>query len=135
MVIIKETINVDTLQTMQMLDITDRVKQFVKDKNILEGQITLFVPHTTAGITLNENTDPDVKTDMVKGLNESLPDRNFFKHYEGNSQAHILSSVIGTSLTLLISEGEIVLGTWQGIFFCEFDGPRKRKLHIQGFKM
>ena len=126
-----KTIPVKTESGMSLQDITRDVKAFVDDSGLRNAEITLFVPHTTAAITINENADPDVQRDMIMGLSESLPDRSGFKHMEGNSQAHILSSVIGASETILLEDGHFMFGTWQGIYFCEFDGPRTRKLHMR----
>ncbi|MDY6914771.1 MAG: secondary thiamine-phosphate synthase enzyme YjbQ [Candidatus Cloacimonadota bacterium] len=103
--------------------------QLVKDKNINSGKITLFVPHTTAAITINENADPDVPRDIILGLKRISPVLGEFRHTEGNSDAHIKSSLIGCSQDILVEEGRLVLGTWQGIFFCEFDGGRTRKVY------
>ncbi len=119
-----------TSKRMELIDITKRVQDYVTARKMVEGTLTLFVPHTTAAVTINENTDVDVLTDMILGLSKALPDLRDFRHAEGNSQAHILSSVIGASLSVIVAEGKLVLGTWQGIFFCEFDGPRHRKLYI-----
>lgn len=126
-----KTIIVRTGEKMGMQDITREVRAFVDDAGLKDAELTLFVPHTTAAVTINENADPDVQRDMVEGLSRSLPDRPSFRHMEGNSQAHILSSVIGASETLLIEDGGFMFGTWQGIYFCEFDGPRTRKLHMR----
>lgn len=126
-----KTMTLRTKSRMSMVDITHEVKAFAEDSGLRSGVITLFVPHTTAAVTINENADPDVQRDMVMGLAESLPDRPEFRHMEGNSQAHILSSVIGASETILLEDGHFMFGTWQGIYFCEFDGPRTRKLHMR----
>ncbi|MFW5894471.1 MAG: secondary thiamine-phosphate synthase enzyme YjbQ [Bacillota bacterium] len=126
-----KTITIKTPSRMSMQDITSEVKAFAEETGLKTAEITFFVPHTTAAITINENADPDVQKDMLSGLNDSLPDRADFRHMEGNSQAHILSSVIGVSETVLIEDGRFMFGTWQGIYFCEFDGPRTRKLHMR----
>ncbi|MFP4078975.1 MAG: secondary thiamine-phosphate synthase enzyme YjbQ [Candidatus Izemoplasmataceae bacterium] len=126
-----KTITVRTKSKMSMQDITSEVKSFAEASGMKTAEITLFVPHTTAAITINENADPDVQRDMITGLADGFPDRADFKHMEGNSQAHILSSVIGASETVLLKDGQFMLGTWQGIYFCEFDGPRTRKLHMR----
>lgn len=126
-----KTMTVRTEARMSMADITRDVKAFAEDSGLETAVITLFVPHTTAAVTINENADPDVQRDIVMGLSESLPDRRGFRHMEGNSQAHILASVIGASETVLLEDGQFMFGTWQGIYFCEFDGPRTRKLHMR----
>lgn len=113
------------------VDITARVKQVVRESGIDEGLCVVFCPHTTAAITINENADPDVVHDLKLALEDIFPDRRDFRHAEGNSAAHLKSSAIGASETLLISNSSLVLGTWQGIYFCEFDGPRHRKVYVQ----
>lgn len=113
------------------VDITARVKQVVRESGIDEGLCVVFCPHTTAAITINENADPDVVHDLKLALEEIFPDRRDFRHAEGNSAAHLKSSAIGASETLLVSNGSLTLGTWQGIYFCEFDGPRHRKVYVQ----
>ncbi len=128
---ITKTISVKTKSKMSMQDITKEVEAFVRDSGLTTAELTLFVPHTTAAITINESADPDVQRDMIEGLSQSLPDRLSFRHSEGNSQAHILSSVIGASEHVLIEDGRILFGTWQAIYFCEFDGPRMRRLHLR----
>lgn len=122
---------IQTKQKNQMLDITVIVKQAIEKSNIRDGLCLVYCPHTTAAITINENADPDVTKDILNGLNKALPDLAEFRHLEGNSDAHIKSSVIGTSEMLIITEGKPVLGTWQGIYFCEFDGPRQRKFFVK----
>lgn len=113
-----------------MIDITAQVEQTVKEWNLLDAVLLLFVPHTTAAVTINEAADPDVKSDILLGLNKISPDRAEYKHMEGNSDAHLKSSLIGCSQQVIIKNGKLCLGTWQGIYFCEFDGPRSRKLYI-----
>lgn len=113
------------------VDITARVKQIVRESGIDEGLCVVFCPHTTAAITINENADPDVVHDLKLALEDIFPDRRDFRHAEGNSAAHLKSSAIGASETLLVSNGSLTLGTWQGIYFCEFDGPRHRKVYVQ----
>lgn len=113
------------------VDITARVKQVVRESGIDEGLCVVFCPHTTAAITINENADPDVVHDLKLALEDIFPDRRDFRHAEGNSAAHLKSSAIGASETLLVSNGSLALGTWQGIYFCEFDGPRHRKVYVQ----
>ena len=115
----------------EMIDITSDVRSIVKESGISEGRITLFVPHTTAAVTINENADPTVQKDMLLSLARISPDLPEFRHLEGNSDAHVKSSLIGCSQDILISNGNLILGTWQGIYFCEFDGPRQRRLYVQ----
>ena len=112
----------------EMIDITAEVAALVKKAGIATGRVTLFTPHTTAALTINENADPDVTRDMLYALERLVPRDPAFRHAEGNSDAHLKSSLIGASETLLIENGKPVLGTWQGLYFCEFDGPRNRRV-------
>ena len=112
------------------IDITGQVRKIVASGNVQNGLCQIFVPHTTAGVTINENADPDVVTDMLAALKQMVPDLPY-RHSEGNSPAHVKSSLVGCSITVPISEGRLCLGTWQGIYFCEFDGPRTRKVWVQ----
>ena len=112
-------------------NITAQVREAVSKSNIKDGLAVVFCPHTTAGITINENSDPDVIGDLLLGLNKAFPDRSEFKHYEGNSAAHLKASSIGASETIIIDNGKLNLGTWQGIYFCEFDPPRSRKFYVK----
>ena len=111
--------------------ITPQVRQAVADSGVKDGVAVVFCPHTTAGITINENADPDVVRDMLIGLSKAYPDRAEFRHGEGNSTAHIKASVIGSSVSVIIEAGKLMLGTWQGIYFCEFDPPRNRRYYVQ----
>jgi len=113
---------------MELVDITRLVSEQVTQSNTVTGTCFLFNPHTTAGLTINEGADPAVKGDIIDGLRQIVPLNYPFRHMEGNSPAHIMASLMGCSLTVLIEENRLVLGTWQKIFFCEFDGPRTRKL-------
>lgn len=126
-----EKLNIKTTKREILVDITNEIKQIVKNSKIKEGICRIFVPHTTAGITINENADPAVKRDIIKYLKELIPKDPNFSHSEGNSDAHIKSSLIGSSISIIIHEGKFVLGTWQGVMFAEFDGPRNRKVFIQ----
>ncbi|HEY1406954.1 MAG TPA: secondary thiamine-phosphate synthase enzyme YjbQ [Spirochaetota bacterium] len=126
-----KTITVRTRSKDDLIDITGEISQYISETDITEGMCVVFTPHTTAAITINENADPDVQTDMISGLNGLAFERMSFRHGEGNSPAHIKSSLIGCSETIIIHDGKPVLGTWQGIYLCEFDGPRTRKVHIQ----
>lgn len=125
------TISVQTHSRNELLNITTEISKIVSKSGVTEGEVILFVPHTTAAITINENADPDVKKDMSYGLSQISPNRSAFEHMEGNSDAHIKSSLIGVDQTILIEGGRMLLGTWQGIYFCEFDGPRTRRLVIR----
>lgn len=125
------TIDITTHKKVEMIDITAKIRQAIADSGISSGLALLHVPHTTAAITINENADPNVARDVVAELNKIVPFDNGYYHREGNSAAHIKSSVVGPQQWLIIEGGEPVLGTWQGLFFCEFDGPRQRKLHIR----
>ncbi|WP_087066273.1 secondary thiamine-phosphate synthase enzyme YjbQ [Intestinibacillus massiliensis] len=114
-----------------MYDITSTVRQCIRESGVRSGLCTVYCPHTTAGITINENADPDVQHDMLLGLREAFPDRHVFRHAEGNSHAHLKSSAMNPAQTILIEDGQPILGTWQGIYFCEFDGPRSRRYFIK----
>lgn len=114
-----------------MIDITAEVQKIIADSGIREGFCIVFTPHTTAAVTINENADPDVQADMIKGLNGLAFEKMPFAHGEGNSPAHIKSSLVGCSETIIISDGQLALGTWQGIYLCEFDGPRRRTVSVQ----
>ena len=119
---------VPTHRRSEMIDITHRIAQAIDESGVGEGLVTVYVPHTTAGVTINENADPDVVHDMLEALEQAVPWRqDFYQHGEGNSAAHVKSSMMGCSATVPISGGRMTLGTWQSIYFCEFDGPRTRK--------
>jgi secondary thiamine-phosphate synthase enzyme len=126
-----KTIRINTPKREILMDITREVEAVISDSDIENGVCKLFVPHTTAAITINENADPDVKIDIINFLRQLIPKNADFRHGEGNSDAHIKSTIVGPSLEILINKKRLVLGTWQGIMFSEFDGPRNRKLHIQ----
>ena len=129
--IIFQKLNVQTPKREVLIEITDKIRKIVKDSNIKEGVCRIFVPHTTAGITINENADPAVMKDIVNFLGKLIPKSSSFSHLEGNSDAHIKSTLTGPSLEVLIHNNNIILGTWQGIMFAEYDGPRQRKLYVQ----
>ena len=112
-------------------NITQQVREAVAKSGVSGGIAIVFCPHTTAGITINENADPDVTRDMVLGLVKAFPDSPDFRHSEGNSAAHLKASAVGSSVTVIIENGRLVLGTWQGIYFCEFDPPRMRKYYVK----
>lgn len=125
------TLSVTSRQAVELIDVTRQVRQAIRNSGISNGLAVVFTPHTTAAVTINENADPDVVSDMVMELNKIVPLQDNYRHAEGNSAAHLKSSLIGASETLIVVDGEPLLGTWQGIYFCEFDGPRKRTLQIQ----
>jgi len=124
-------LNIKTHAPAEFQDITDRVNDAISKSGVEEGICLVFVPHTTAGITINEHADPDVAEDIIARLEAMVPKQAGYKHGEGNSAAHIKASMIGSSVTAIVQYGELALGTWQGIFFCEFDGPRNREVHIK----
>jgi secondary thiamine-phosphate synthase enzyme len=126
-----QTFQVKTSSRTEMIDITRSVQEAVKKSNVVDGICMIFVPHTTAAVTINENADPSVSHDILMELNKIIPFEDHYRHTEGNSPAHIKASLVGPSLTVLIESGKIILGTWQGIFFCEFDGPRNRKVYVK----
>ena len=125
------TLEVKTGSKTELADITDRIQQVVAKSGVKEGLCHVFVPHTTAGVTINENADPSVKADILMVMNKLISDRESYRHAEGNSPAHIKASLVGSQLTVIVSQGRLLLGTWQGIFFCEFDGPRSRRVHVK----
>jgi secondary thiamine-phosphate synthase enzyme len=126
-----KTISIRTNKRNELVDITDEVRRLVRESGVKEGICVLFCPHTTAGLTINENADPSVRLDISDHLSELVPERKRYKHLEGNADSHIKSVLVGQSLSLIIENGDIVLGTWQGVFFCEFDGPRNRKVLVK----
>jgi secondary thiamine-phosphate synthase enzyme len=126
-----KTISIKTGNRSEMIDVTSKVEEELSNSGMQNGVCFLFVPHTTAGITINENADPSVIVDIQTMLNNLIPWEGVYRHLEGNSAAHIKSSLIGHSAVVMVESGRLVLGTWQGIFFCEFDGPRSRKLHLK----
>jgi len=123
------TLTVKSHKQVELIDITHDVLKTILEDNIANGLAVIYTPHTTAAITINENADPDVSRDIIMGINKLIPLRDDYHHLEGNSAAHIKSSLFGASETLIINNGKPMLGTWQGIYFCEFDGPRTRKVH------
>ena len=126
-----QTIEIRSRHRCEMINITQKIKTIIKESGVRDGICVLYIPHTTAGITINECADPDVVSDMSSFLSRLIPQSDSFRHSEGNSDAHIKAGLTGFSQHIIIEQGQIVLGTWQGIFFCEFDGPRTRKLHIK----
>ena len=124
-------LSVSTSQHTQMVDITHLVQKAVADSGIREGLCTVYIPHTTAAVTINENADPDVVRDFTTEINKIVPWEDGYRHMEGNSAAHLKASMIGCSQQIIIEEGRLLLGTWQGIWFCEYDGPRRRSVYVK----
>ncbi len=128
--IVKELVR--TRSRSEIVDVTDSVRRIVKQKRVADGMAIVYIPHTTAAVTINENYDPDVKHDLLKKL-ESLVPKNeaYYQHDEGNSDSHLKTAMLGNSATILIEHGDLVLGRWQGVYFCEFDGPREREMFVK----
>lgn len=128
------TIEIRTRAKEEIVDLTAEVGRLVAASGVAEGLCVVFVPHTTAAVTINENADPDVKTDILMALRKAVPEALPYEHAEGNSPAHVKSSLVGSSVTVIVSGGKLQLGTWQGICLCEFDGPRTRQtwVHVAG---
>ena len=124
-------IKIKTTARNQVIDITPQVKQVIQDNDFQNGILIVYVPHTTAGVGVNENADPDVKTDFIRKMSDIVPEDSSFKHVEGNSDSHIKTILTNTSQTFFVETGSLVLGTWQGIYFCEYDGPRTRKCWVK----
>jgi len=129
-----QTFEVRTSSQTEFIDITRSVQEVLKKTGVEDGICIIFIPHTTAAVTINENADPSVVQDIVMELNKIIPFKDPYRHMEGNSPAHIKGSLVGCSQIVFIESGKLVLGTWQGIFFCEFDGPRNRKVHVKVMK-
>ena len=125
-------INISTSKRNELIDITPKVEEFAK--GIDEGIVHVYVPHTSAGITINENADPSVREDILRKLSELVPENGNYRHSEGNADSHIKATIVGSSVSVPVKDGKLMLGTWQGIFFCEFDGPRKRKIFTTSLK-
>ncbi|MDD4954598.1 MAG: secondary thiamine-phosphate synthase enzyme YjbQ [Candidatus Omnitrophica bacterium] len=124
-------IAINTTKRTEFIDITSRIEKIVKESKVKEGLCVVFCPHTTAGLTINENADPTVQKDIIEHISELVSPGKNFLHSEGNSNAHIKSSLLGSSLNVIIDGGSLALGTWQGIYFYEFDGPRERQVYVQ----
>lgn len=124
-------IDIRTDRRNQFLDISETIQDLVSRSGVTEGSAEIFIPHTTAAVTINENADPTVQSDILNHLEEIIPQSERFSHSEGNSDSHIKASLVGPTLSVFISGGKLILGTWQGIYFCEFDGPRSRKLIVK----
>jgi secondary thiamine-phosphate synthase enzyme len=125
------TLTVRTGSRTEFLDLTGQIQEAVRESGVQEGVCHIFQAHTTAGLTINENADPSVQADILMVLNRIISEKEAYRHLEGNSPAHIKASLMGAQLTVLVSNGSLVLGTWQGVFLCEFDGPRTRKVHLK----
>jgi len=126
-----QNITIHTTESTGLINITKKVDKIIKESDVKNGLCYLFVPHTTAAVTINESADPDVVSDMIMELNKVIPFKDNYRHMEGNSAAHIKASIIGSTEIIFIADGNLQLGTWQGIFFCEFDGPRTRQVWIK----
>jgi secondary thiamine-phosphate synthase enzyme len=124
------TLPLRTLEKTELIDITSMVRQKIQASGVQRGYCMVYVPHTTAAVTINESADPSVKEDLLMILNRIVPWQAEYRHLEGNSPAHVKSTLVGASEWIAIEDGKPLLGTWQGIFFCEFDGPRNRKIHL-----
>lgn len=123
---------IQTRQRDEMLEITDRIERLIRDSGIRQGLAVVYCPHTTAGITINENADPDVKHDVLLRLDEVYPwNHSGYRHIEGNTASHLKAMTVGSSQTVIIDQGKLLLGRWQGIYFCEFDGPRSRTCYVK----
>ena len=127
----KSVIKVKTEARAELVDVTAELQREVKKSGVQTGLCVAFVPHTTAGITINEHADPDVVRDLLETLGRLVPHSAAYRHTEGNADAHIKATLVGSSVAILIEAGKLLLGTWQGVFFCEFDGPRSRNLYVQ----
>ncbi|MCG9479710.1 MAG: secondary thiamine-phosphate synthase enzyme YjbQ [Actinomycetia bacterium] len=125
------TLQIKTSSRVELIDITEEVRKLVEEENIQNGLACLFVPHTTAGVTINEAADPSVNSDIIQKMNSLIPVNDGYRHGEGNSDSHIKCSLFGPQLNIIIDNSQLVLGTWQGVYFAEFDGPRNRKLYIK----
>ncbi len=121
-------IRISTKSRTELVDITSDVQKVVAESGVADGVCHVYVPHTTAGVTINENADPSVREDILMELNKIIPLQDNYKHLEGNAAAHVKATIVGSSETILVERGRLMLGTWQGVFFCEFDGPRSRRV-------
>ncbi len=124
-------LSIKTNHKDQLIDITSQIEEIVSKGEVESGVVIIYVPHTTAAITVNENADPDVVKDVIKAMNDAFPNKKDYQHFEGNSPAHIKSSLFGVEKSIIIDQGKLVLGTWQGIYLCEFDGPRIRNVLVK----
>lgn len=120
-----------TSKKEELIDLTGKIQELVSKSGLKNGVVVIYVPHTTCGVTINENADPDVPSDLLMALKKAIPDNLPYSHLEGNSPAHVKASLVGSSQIVLVEEGRLKLGTWQGIFLCEFDGPRLRQVWVK----
>jgi len=132
--IMKSTITVKTKVKTELIDVTSEIQELVRSQGVADGVCMLYVPHTTAAVTINESADPSVRSDILMVLNQIVPWEAGYRHLEGNSPAHVKATLVGASEMIAVENGNLQLGTWQGIFFCEFDGPRTRNLHVRLFR-
>jgi secondary thiamine-phosphate synthase enzyme len=126
-----ESIEITTTKRLELIDVTATLESCVERSGIRRGMAIAFSPHTTAGVTINEGADPDVRSDLGRFLESLVPRDWGFEHAEGNSDSHVMTSLVGSSVSIIVEAGKLVLGTWQHVFFCEFDGPRRRKLYVK----
>jgi secondary thiamine-phosphate synthase enzyme len=126
-----KTLNVRSRERTEFIDITEAVSQSVRESGLTDGICHIYVPHTTAAVTINEGADPSVKRDILATLNRLVPFDGDYRHMEGNAAAHVKSTVVGASLFVIVEEGKLLLGTWQSVYFCEFDGPRHRRVILK----
>ncbi|MCM8823812.1 MAG: secondary thiamine-phosphate synthase enzyme YjbQ [Candidatus Omnitrophica bacterium] len=124
-------INISSTKRTEFIDITSQIERVIREKEIEEGICIIFCPHTTAGLTINENADPSVRSDIIAHIEKLIPYRGHYLHLEGNADSHIKASIFGSSLSLIVKNKRLILGRWQGIYFCEFDGPRERKVYVK----
>jgi secondary thiamine-phosphate synthase enzyme len=127
-------LQVQTRAARELIDVTAELREALRRAKVRSGLAIVFVPHTTAGVTIQENADPDVRTDLLHALSEAVPDRparGVYRHAEGNSPAHVMASLVGSSAAVIVEGGDLLLGTWQGVYLCEFDGPRRRTVHVK----
>ena len=130
-----QTLAVQTSSRNELVEVTDRLRTIVSSSRMLEGMLVVYVPHTTAAVTINENADPDVKSDLLAKLSALVPKtETYYRHGEGNSDSHLKAAMVGHTVTVLVEAGKLVLGRWQGVYFCEFDGPRQRELIVKALK-
>ena len=130
-----QTLSVQTSSRNELVEVTDRLRKIVSSFRINEGMLVVYVPHTTAAVTINENADPDVKSDLLAKLSSLVPkNETYYRHGEGNSDSHLKAAMVGHTVTVLVEGGKLVLGRWQGVYFCEFDGPRQRELIVKALK-
>jgi secondary thiamine-phosphate synthase enzyme len=127
-----QSFSIHTQRHTQFLDITQEVQSSLSNLRIKNGILTIFIPHTTAGVTINENADPSVTADMADALEKAVPWKVQYKHAEGNAAAHVKASMMGSSVQVIVEDGRLLLGTWQAVYFCEFDGPRSRTVWVSG---